>query len=60
MLERFDEIAKQLIEIPLKVKPEPAAIKPTIVQLESARLAKRNDLCICGSGIKYKKCCGRT
>lgn len=22
--------------------------------------AKRNSICSCGSGIKYKKCCGRS
>ncbi|NTV68445.1 MAG: YecA family protein, partial [Chlorobaculum sp.] len=32
--------------------------------VESARQARaddigRNDLCPCGSGMKYKKCCGK-
>ncbi len=37
------------------------AQKPTPAQAAAARAAKvgRNDPCPCGSGLKYKKCCGR-
>ena len=28
-------------------------------QDENTQSAKRNELCPCGSGLKYKKCCGR-
>ena len=28
-------------------------------QEEEPQSAKRNELCPCGSGLKYKKCCGK-
>ncbi len=33
-------------------------VKPDTVRREGAKIG-RNDPCICGSGKKYKKCCGR-
>ncbi len=32
---------------------------PVAVPVQAAAGAKRNELCPCGSGKKYKKCCGR-
>ncbi|HOQ80169.1 MAG TPA: SEC-C metal-binding domain-containing protein, partial [Candidatus Cloacimonadota bacterium] len=36
-------------------KPEPAKIQP----VKNAEKVGRNDPCPCGSGLKYKKCCGK-
>ena len=36
-----------------------APTKPTTVKREAPKVG-RNDPCPCGSGKKYKKCCGRT
>ncbi|MBL8751148.1 MAG: preprotein translocase subunit SecA [Planctomycetes bacterium] len=41
---------------PLPSQARPAAAKPP-VQPAGAPKPGRNDLCPCGSGIKYKKCC---
>jgi len=46
----MDEITKDL--------PKPAAgIKAAMHQSASKRKVGRNDLCFCGSGLKYKRCC---
>ena len=37
-------------------KPKPNNFYDS-VELPTARKIKRNDLCPCGSGKKYKKCC---
>ena len=36
-------------------EPLPPPVKP----LEAANIVGRNDPCPCGSGKKYKKCCGK-
>jgi hypothetical protein len=39
--------------------PEPAFVLPVPIVNVSPKIG-RNDPCPCGSGKKYKKCCGRT
>jgi preprotein translocase subunit SecA len=36
---------------------EPAAAQPEVVKRDAPKVG-RNDPCVCGSGKKYKKCCG--
>ena len=36
-----------------------ADIKPPIAQPEKQKKVGRNDPCPCGSGKKYKRCCGK-
>ena len=36
-----------------------ADIKPPITQPEKQKKVGRNDPCPCGSGKKYKRCCGK-
>jgi len=53
------EVAKPLIEGFAGGKPQPKGTKKvgnTIVRSEAK--VGRNDPCPCGSGLKYKKCCG--
>lgn len=33
---------------------------PPVEQAKTQRVAGRNDPCPCGSGRKYKKCCGKS
>lgn len=35
------------------------ALKATRTTVRNTSRVERNDLCPCGSGKKYKKCCGR-
>ena len=44
------------ISDPVK-KPEPVQKQQTVVNTE--KKVGRNDLCPCGSGKKYKSCCGK-
>ncbi len=41
--------------------PEPPAVrkKAEVFSLETRKRVGRNDPCPCGSGLKFKKCCGR-
>lgn len=48
------EIRERWIDLELP-QPEPVAVDATVAPRESAG---RNELCPCGSGKKYKKCCG--
>ncbi|MCA9041088.1 MAG: anaerobic sulfatase maturase [Planctomycetaceae bacterium] len=41
-------------EKPVAARPKPAANQP----LRPGQFPGRNDPCVCGSGRKYKKCCG--
>ena len=43
---------------PLKESFEGGEKKKTTVVVRKAEKVGRNDLCPCGSGKKYKKCCG--
>ena len=36
-----------------------ADIKPPVTQPEKQKKVGRNDPCPCGSGKKYKRCCGK-
>ena len=36
-----------------------ADIKPPVTQPEQQKKVGRNDPCPCGSGKKYKRCCGK-
>jgi preprotein translocase subunit SecA len=36
---------------------EPAAAQPEVIRRDTPKVG-RNDPCVCGSGKKYKKCCG--
>ncbi|OQY66020.1 MAG: preprotein translocase subunit SecA [Polyangiaceae bacterium UTPRO1] len=36
---------------------EPAAARPEVIKRDAPKVG-RNDPCVCGSGKKYKKCCG--
>lgn len=38
-------------------KPKEVFIKPEIVKKPKVIMQNRNDVCACGSGLKYKKCC---
>ena len=40
-------------------KPEPVAVKPPESKEEPKPRQQRNDICECGSGKKYKNCCGK-
>jgi len=40
-------------------EPDPTSFPPPISPLQSSGKVGRNDPCPCGSGKKYKKCCGR-
>jgi hypothetical protein len=41
--------------------PEPPAVrkKADVFSLETRKKVGKNDPCPCGSGLKFKKCCGR-
>lgn len=69
MIERIrEETAKFLITVKVNIqqpKPEPAANVQMITnktektQAQSKKIVGRNDPCPCGSGKKYKNCCGK-
>ena len=40
------------------VEPEPVVQTPAVPHIAPAKIG-RNDQCLCGSGKKYKKCCGK-
>ncbi len=44
----------------LETEPQPMPDEPPIPIVETRRKVGRNDPCPCGSGRKYKKCCGST
>jgi preprotein translocase subunit SecA len=37
---------------------EPGYVKQKTIKRDQPKIG-RNDLCPCGSGLKYKKCCGK-
>ena len=43
---------------PQEPQPEPERIEPPVPIVEHSPKTGRNDPCPCGSGKKYKKCCG--
>ena len=56
----FDERAKKTRSIE-DIQDEEKLIKNTekVEPIKGGKTPKRNDPCHCGSGKKYKKCCGR-
>ena len=66
-----EDTVKMLLTVQIKTQEEPkreAVMKPATNQSGDGSAAKepvrkkkigRNDPCPCGSGKKYKKCCGR-
>lgn len=70
ILERIWVVEGDLMELTLSVSPKSEASDSTMIsyQYRCSQLAKerqgsgevgRNDPCPCGSGLKYKKCCGQ-
>lgn len=71
----FDEMIEKIREdtctflLNVKIKQPPQMKKPErpqqtntnekFVQAKSSKVVGRNDPCPCGSGLKYKKCCGK-
>lgn len=56
--DRMQERKKQAAEV---VDPDAPPIPDMPVeQAKAERTVGRNDPCSCGSGKKYKKCCGKT
>jgi hypothetical protein len=53
----FEEAQRALDEIPHEL-PDQTPITPPIPIVEHSPKISRNDPCPCGSGKKYKKCCG--
>lgn len=45
-------------EEPKSIKPRPLPLAPVVAQPRTGPKIGRNDPCPCGSGKKYKKCCG--
>jgi len=57
---RFDQKRekKDQIKAGLPGEDEPK-LPPPVEPIHSGKTAGRNDPCPCGSGKKYKKCCGK-
>ena len=55
----FDHAHKDLKELARKWKAEQESSRNLAAASSSTRKPARNDPCPCGSGLKYKKCCGR-
>jgi hypothetical protein len=53
----YEQAQEALAQIPYKL-PDETPITPPIPIVEHAPKVGRNDPCPCGSGKKYKKCCG--
>ncbi len=50
---------KQPPQIKKAEKPQQTSTNEKFVQAKSNKIVGRNDPCPCGSGLKYKKCCGK-
>lgn len=64
LVKRWTDVVKEIVGAQLRYLENPNFIVPMIRKLKTNELIKsgvtipgRNDLCLCGSGIKYKKCC---
>ena len=55
---RTQPIKREQVAQPLKENLTDGAVSKKTVILRKAERVGRNDLCPCGSGKKYKKCCG--
>ena len=48
------------VSIPMPPKAQqPVEVSGSVSEAKTDKAAGRNDLCPCGSGLKYKKCCGK-
>lgn len=56
-MEEFEKAQKTLEQSGYSL-PDPIPITPPIPIVEHSPRVGRNDPCPCGSGRKYKKCCG--
>ncbi|MDD3399681.1 MAG: preprotein translocase subunit SecA [Candidatus Pacebacteria bacterium] len=54
-----DQIVNTMLKASLKSQPKQDAAGPAASTRVSGNTPGRNDPCPCGSGKKYKKCCGR-
>jgi preprotein translocase subunit SecA len=54
-----DQIVNTILKASLKSQPKQDAAAPAASAKVSGNTPGRNDPCPCGSGKKYKKCCGR-
>ncbi len=69
MVDRIrEEVALFLIRVKVEVKvsiptmpkaPQPVEVSGSVSEAKTDKAVGRNDLCPCGSGLKYKKCCGK-
>ena len=50
---------KQPPQIKKAERPQQTSTNEKFVQAKSNKIVGRNDPCPCGSGLKYKKCCGK-
>ena len=48
---------KQFRQLMKEVVVKPRRKERTAYRLQKRNVAKRNDKCPCGSGLKYKRCC---
>ncbi len=53
------EVVHTIYKVNITVKEAPAARQPRRVAVPAGRKVGRNEPCPCGSGKKYKHCCGR-
>ena len=60
LLQNIDNtIADMLLKVELKQGPVPQPQQSVIQDKPGKKKVGRNDPCPCGSGLKYKKCCGK-
>jgi len=57
-LKQFDEMLKRELRLPDDSEAPPSSFCKPAAPQAIARSLPRNKPCPCGSGIKYKKCCG--
>ncbi len=57
---RTQPVKREQVAQPLKENMTDGTVAKKTVILRKAERVGRNDLCPCGSGKKYKKCCGAT
>lgn len=52
-----DQVWKEIDGAPAKISQNISTAQKTVVN--SSKKIGRNDPCPCGSGLKYKNCCGK-
>jgi hypothetical protein len=57
--ELFREERKHLKPLPAKAYSHSSKLDSNVIELDSRTKVGRNDPCSCGSGKKFKKCCGK-